>query len=65
MELRKDKAADGHALRAMAYQRLRDPARAQSEMALARQALDPSKHGEDTDLMVEAQSRVATKETGR
>jgi hypothetical protein len=58
MEIQKSQGPDAHAIRAMAYYRLHDIARAQSEAAMGRKAADQSKVNEDHKLLEEAESLI-------
>jgi WD40 repeat protein len=65
MELQRSVAVDAHAIRAMAYYRLHDSGRAQSEAAMGRKAVDQSKPDKaQTNLLEEAESLIGAGRAG-
>jgi tetratricopeptide (TPR) repeat protein len=58
MEIQKSQSADAHAIRAVAYYRLHDTARARSEAAMARQSANQSRVTGDHPLLEEAEALV-------
>jgi WD40 repeat protein/serine/threonine protein kinase len=64
MEIQKSQGPEAHAIRAMAYYRLHDPAHAQSEAAMGRKAADQSKVKEDHKLLEEAESLIGPGKAG-
>jgi uncharacterized protein HemY len=58
IEIQKAQAPDAHAIRAMAYFRLRDETRAKNEVALGRQAASLEQPPEDHKLLEEAETLV-------
>jgi tetratricopeptide (TPR) repeat protein len=64
IEIQKSQGPDAHAIRAMAYFRLHDPGRAQSEAAMGRKAADQSKVKDDHKLLEEAESLIGLGKAG-
>ena len=59
IEIRKAEAPDAHAIRAMAYFRLHDEARAKGELTLGRQAASQEQPPQDHKLLQEAEALVS------